>query len=786
MAIINNFPDELVSNEKKKSFEFAQEFVSAIWGEWEHKYLERQKEFDELKAYALGEQNVDDCKKAIKRKFIKEEFLHIDWDDKIKVLPQMLRNYTNSIDMTAFSPMVRAIDYSAMEIKNNRKNEKLKLLNAKDFLQQAAQLNGGQSPIPLDQIPESKEQVELEEDSTKPLRVERGEEKALQYVFLDNYFKDKQNQAKEDAAIYNLFGCRLHTDPIEGIKLYRINPRNIIHGERNDPFFSDSRYFGEVKDISVGMYKNICKESGVAVNDEDLRKLLGIGSDAKIDNKAKIKVIFYAFETFFQKVFKKKVNPETGKISLIDRTKDIGTDKEYNPKSDSYKSEKLVDNYTVWFEGVMVLDADRTIIKHRLVNNMPEFNGNILAPYVICSPREIPLVKENIPAIKSIQQLRYRILHHRNILKGTITDIDPDSIADITLGKEKLTPEEVLSFYFSLQLSFTKRVDIEGDPINGARPITEIPASIPYALRELTEQYIKELQSWYTGWGTYQFDQQNRDPKTQDINDPFRLSDNTQLRDITNCQFDWTTKVLQNVSSRINDAFEFPAVKQKFIDNIGFDDYNALEQWKKDRSKHSFHIYTDFVMTKKDRADLLLAVDAHIARGELNVADKLELGAMINSREAAAKLALKVMANRKKMSAHEIDKIKENQNQNILSAQASGEQNRQTLEFDHKLRLERDRIKFEQDAFLLQKNGEIKINEASVQGNAKITAAQFSQQFTKDLAITKKQIDEETMLKKMDKSKENQAELIKLRQGKIEDVNQPAPAPEVDLSTINQ
>ena len=116
MTSINNFPDELVSNEKKKSFDFAKEFVSAIWGEWEQKYHTRKKQFKELREYALGKQDVADCKKAIKRKFIKEEFLNIDWDDKIKVLPQMLRNYKNSINMSEFSPLVRAIDYSAMEI----------------------------------------------------------------------------------------------------------------------------------------------------------------------------------------------------------------------------------------------------------------------------------------------------------------------------------------------------------------------------------------------------------------------------------------------------------------------------------------------------------------------------------------------------------------------------------------------------------------------------------------------------------------------------------------------
>lgn len=779
MSYINNFPDELVSNEKKKSFDFAREFVSAIWGEWENKLYLRQQQFKKWKAYALGEQDIEECKKEIKGKYIKEEFLNIDWDDKIKIFPQLLRNYRNSIDMTEFSPVIRAIDYSAMEIKTKRKNEKMKLLNAKDFLTQAAEVTGGQSPIPLDQVPESKEQVELEEDSAKPLRIERGEEKALQFVLLDNYFKDKQEEFKNDVTVYNLFGARLQTDPVEGIKIHRVNPNNLIYGANDE-------YFGEVKDITVGMFKNIARESGLSFTDEEIRKIVGCNSYEKIDRRTKIKVVFYAYETFFQKVYKKKVNRDSGRVSLIDRTKDIGTDKEYNPKGESDKSEKLVDNYTVWFEGVMVLDADKTIIRHRLVNNIPEFNGKILPPYVVKSPREVSLVEENIPAIKSIQQLRYRMLHQRNILKGTITDIDPDSIANITLGKENLTPQEVLSFYFSLNLSFTKRVDSDGDPIQGARPINEIPASIPYALRELTEQYIKELQAFYYSFGAYQYDQQKPDPKTQDINEPFRLSDNTQLRDITNSLFDWTTKVLQNVSSRINDAFEFPDVRQKFIDNIGFDDFNALEQWKKDRSKHSFYIYTDFVMTKKERAELGATIDLHIQRGELEASDKLELMGIQNLKEAAAKLTLKVSANRKKTQAFELDKIKENQNQNILAAQASGEQNRQTLQLDHQLRMERDRVKFEQETFLLEQNGIIKINEAKIQADAKVSATQFSSQFTEKLAVTKKRMDEETMLKKMDKSKENQAELIQLRQGKIDNINQPENTPEIDLSSINQ
>ena len=133
MSGIYNFPDEMVSNEKKKSFDFAKEYMSAVWAEWSNRIVTRNKKFDEWKAYAQGKQDIESCKRAIKRKYIKEEFLHIDWDDKLKVLPQMLRNYKNSIDISEFSPAIKAIDYGAMEIKNNRKNEKLKLLAAKDF-----------------------------------------------------------------------------------------------------------------------------------------------------------------------------------------------------------------------------------------------------------------------------------------------------------------------------------------------------------------------------------------------------------------------------------------------------------------------------------------------------------------------------------------------------------------------------------------------------------------------------------------------------------------------------
>ena len=139
---------------------------------------------------------------------------------------------------------------------------------------------------------------------------------------------------------------------------------------------------------------------------------------------------------------------------MIDRSKDVGTENEYNPKSESDISEKVVDNYDVWFEGIMVIDSDKTIIKHDLVKNMPEHQGRIIPPYIVIKPRHKSIVEEVIPRVNAIQELRYRILHFRNTLRGNITEIDPDMIANISLGNDKLTPKEVQQDYYDYGIYF--------------------------------------------------------------------------------------------------------------------------------------------------------------------------------------------------------------------------------------------------------------------------------------------------------------------------------------------
>lgn len=179
--LINQFPDELVPNSVKDSIEFGEKYATAIWMNEQGKLLKNQEEFKLNRLYATANHPVDDIRKKIERKFIEQSYLQIDYDDKTTILKDNLHKVLNSISMNEFTANVFAIDPTAREEKQRRKDEKIKLLNSKDFIQEVQQLTGD-SPVPLDQIPESKEQIELDE-IRKPLAIEKAEELALLGIF---------------------------------------------------------------------------------------------------------------------------------------------------------------------------------------------------------------------------------------------------------------------------------------------------------------------------------------------------------------------------------------------------------------------------------------------------------------------------------------------------------------------------------------------------------------------------------------------------------------------------
>lgn len=779
------FPDELILNIEKNKNSFGEEYAKAIWKEEEAALLKRRAEFKKYQLYADGKHPIDECKKRIQGKFIESGFLKIDWESRITFLHDQLIKTWNTVDFSEFRPLVYAIDPTAREIKNNRKNEKKKILASKDFIEKMAKVTGS-SPIPLDQIPQSEEQIEVEEQTAKPLDIETAEELVLDGAIQENNFEEIQNIAFRDATIKGLGVANVYTDPIEGVKVRYVKPENFIFTPTTDRYFRDCTYFAEVKEMTLSEIKKIASRSKIPLTDTMIKEMFNDHS-IKITGETKITVLCYSFKTFHNKILKVKKNRKTNALNIKDRTDDG-----YDPKLESDISKKVEDIYDVWYEGIYTLTYKRKLISHNLIENLAEHNGKILPPYVAFAPRLTEngfnsLVEKKISSIDELQELDFRMQHMRNELKGNITRVNPDSFSRVKLGEEYLSAEEVLSFYFTKYLAFDINIDEDGEPIANKTAITEVPSGIPYALRELASEFSSKYNYLLRSFGYAGSNEQSPDPETLFESEPYRLSDNVTLRDYSTCAYRWSIHVFQNISSRINDAITDKDLKDKYVAMIGLDDVSVIEEYRKSRAGHYFGVFMDYVPTREERMISLQNIQIYIKQGILNPVDEMELRNTKNPKLAARVLGLKIEARRKLEAQQRMSEADQVKNGNIESSNISADNKIRIKQAEHQLKMEQSKFDFEDKVKLMQLQGETDLTLENAKNQHKGDVQKYNKDMEAALAKYKKDRDEEIRIKGIQESQKGQSYLIGQRNGEVPMIQgaQPNLQPEVNLSQLN-
>lgn len=258
-------------------------------------------------------------------------------------------------------------------------------------------------------------------------------------------------------------------------------------------------------------------------------------------------------------------------------------------------------------------------------------------------------------------------------------------IANITLGNEKLTPREVLSMYFSMNIAFRKTRDEDGEPINNNRPLQEIDTGIPRALIQLSQEFVSEIQLLNQSFGAIQYDQATMNPKTLGEFEMYRFSNNTAMRDYINALYEWSVRCFQSVSSRINDAFEWKHIREKFINAIGTDDVEVIEEFRKNRGNHYFGIYVDYLPTAEERTNLQKRLEQYVLNGVLDPLDEMEISGVKNRKKALAMLRLRIIAKQKAMEQAQQQSEQSQINVNAQSAMIAQEERRKTMAMEYEL-----------------------------------------------------------------------------------------------------
>lgn len=762
----HGFPNPLASAKEKKSLEYGRSYALAIWSKWHNQLSSRNFNIKKLRDYAIGDQDIKDCQKNISGEYTNLSYWEVDWNDKLNLLPILLRNFSNNVNFDELQPVVKAIDPSALESKTKRKDEKIKMFLGKDIAYQLAEMNGGESPVPLEDIPQSMEQIELEEQISEPLKIEKAETLVLEAIAVDNLFHLIQKEVLEEMLITNYGIARIDSCPVRGVTIQKVKIENFVHGESSNSYFSDCPYYGEIKNITINQVKNIAKRNGVHLDESKIRKLFGYNNGQELRGNETVSALFYAFKTNIEETFvikrkySKKAQKKTNAIKFIS--------KDDYKEADNEKTQLLHENYDVWFEGIMLLDSEHTIIKHQLMKNMAEdkSTGKLLPPFIVIKPREKSIVEECIPRINSLQELRYRILHFRNTLKGPITNIDPDRIANIVIGNQRLTPLEVLSLYFTKGIRFVKSIDEDGDPINTGFNVAESDSPIPRALIELSSQFITEVQLLNQTFGAIQYDQASPDPKTLMPTESYRLTNNTALRDYTNALYEWTIMCYQTMSARVNDVFKWKNVREKFIRALGSDDMEVIEAFKKERGNHYFGIYTDLIPTAEEKANLQRRLESYVQQGIITPLDEMKIMNTRNRIQALSLLNLVIMANEKKAAQIAQQQEQSRINANAQAAIISQEEKRKTLQMEYEYKKEIAEKEFERKAFLQEQQGKLQLMIEEIKAEGKKMAQEYTEDFQERMAMMKKEKDEETRLKAINESKKLESKLIDQRKGK--------------------
>lgn len=776
-SLINSkylFPDELVSNKEKDDYNFGKKFADAIYAEWfeTNNYVDRSRWIDRMRAFGRGEHDMSYFKSRLCGEDLQyyEEYFNVDFDRQLKILPKFLNILESKLNDSIFEPKAYAIDPTSIEKKKKAKDLKMGMMFAKKTGMLDAAMNIAPEVANISEdIEDSLEEVEVNMALHYKEPLEKAEELLIKTVFKDTRFRETKQRCMRDLIRLGMSAARVWTDEARGIQVKYTDPAYFVHGRTSDPYFRDCKYFAEIKKMTVSELKKISK---IELTDEMIYSALKAQYNehsAREYNKNlledyEVEVMFFTFETFHDKIYKKKYYKEKDVYKLIDKT-DTG----YDPKHQN-ASPKITDSYTVWYEGAMLLCKDNPIISYSLVENMAEYDDHILPPYVVVAPeideygRLHSILERAIDPMIELQFVELKRQQLVSELRPSIVDINIDSLIENELNGDKIPVKEQLAMFYGRSIRLNTTRDAENDPIL-ARGIDETPLRQNSNLERLLNQYQFLLNQIRDVLGFNEFtDGSTPNPKTLvKVQEIARLTANESLKKYVDCALDFSLLVAENISSRLNDVFKYSKAKEKYIRMVGKDDISVIEKLDKERPARVFGVMMDYVPTHEEFLEFQNQLTMARQEGTLDIEDISILQDIENIRIAKALFRIKRRKYKEEKREDSIFNMEYNAKMNAQSAQMSEEAKRETEMLKHQLKLEAMNaelyIYLEKQKALTA--GQIAVDNNDFKGRIELEYVDAQAKLHKDMA--KKEKDEETRLKAIDKSAINQSKLITQR-----------------------
>ena len=731
----STFPSQVASDAEKMSPEYGLKVGRAIQDEWfqldsgTNRYRSNQHTFHKLRLYARGEQPIQKYKDELS---INGDlsYLNLDWKP-VPIIPKFVDIVVNGISERAFDIKAYSQDPYGVSKRTEYMESVLRDMYTKDlsnFVQE--NFNIALFENPEEDLPETREELEVHMQLTYKQAVEIAEEQAINTLLDGNNYDLTKKRFYYDLTTIGIGAVKNRFTLSEGIMVEYVDPANLVYSYTEDPNFQDIYYVGEVKDVTI----NEIKKQFPNLTNEDLERISKTSYqsnsyyDRPLNNSASpdvntVQVLYFNFKTYMNEVYKVK-ETATGASKVVLR------DDQFDPPVEMLEEQfgKLSRSLEVLYEGVLILGTDY-LLQWELAKNMMRPKSDhtkVKMNYSIVAPRmykgKIESLVSRITGFADMIQLTH--LKLQQVLSRMVPDgvyLDADGLAEIDLGNgTNYNPQEALNMFFQTGSVIGRSFTQEGDMNPGKVPIQEITSGAGgNKMASLIQTYNYYLQMIRDTTGL----NEARDGSTPDskalvgIQKIAAANSNTATRHILTAGLFLTADLAECLSLRVSDVLEYSPTRDAFIQKIGGHNVATLQEMG-DLHLYDFGIFLELTPDDEEKQKLENNIQTALSAGLIDLEDAIDIREIRN-----IKLANQVLKIRRKKK---LQRDQAMQQQNI---QAQAQANAQAQQVAAQAEIQKNQVITEQKAQLMQIESQLDERKMQIEVQSKMQLMQLEFQY---------------------------------------------------------
>ena len=652
------FPSQVASDAEKMSYNYGLKVGKAIQDEWfkmdsgTTRYKTNQHSFHRLRLYARGEQSIQKYKDELS---INGDlsYLNLDWKP-VPIIPKFVDIVVNGISERSFDIKAYTQDPYGVSKRTKYMESIIRDMQTQELNEIAMETFGinlfENNP---EELPDSKEELELHMQLNYKQAVEIAEEQAINTLLNGNRYDLTKKRVTYDLTTIGIGAVKNTFNQTEGVKIEYVDPAHLVYSYTESPYFEDVYYVGEVKEVPL----NELKKQFPNLTDQEMEKISKTAYqsngfyDRTLTNYNEsdsntVQVLYFNYKTYMNEVYKVK-ETATGASKILVR------DDQFDPPVEMLEEQfgKLSRSLEVLYEGVLILGTD-ILLKWEMAKNMMRPKSDytrVKMNYSIVAPRmykgKIESLVSRITGFADMIQLTH--LKLQQVMSRMVPDgvyLDADGLAEIDLGNgTNYNPQEALNMFFQTGSVIGRSFTQEGDMNPGKVPIQEITSgSGGNKLASLISTYNYYLQMIRDVTGL----NEARDGSMPDsralvgIQKMAAANSNTATRHILNAGLFITAELAECLSLRISDILEFAPSREAFVQKIGGHNVATLDEMT-NLHLYDFGIFIDLAPDEEEKMMLENNIQTALSAGLIDLDDAIDLRDIKNIKLANQLLKLR-------------------------------------------------------------------------------------------------------------------------------------------------